>query len=203
MNLCFASLAKIRNIFFLFLLLLSKFVYYNILIHMALSRLIDGQTIKIDNHNTGTLYQWDEAIHLHKRMNSKQYRGIEVLIPLAPKGRLDFRGANEKKEIELKNEIRKAFSNHTIRTRFVNTLINSLSDLYNSSKISKDEWYELFVIVASRIAAYFDLKPKVKERIDNDIIRFSREKGLDIFIKADRDKESIIIGDDLNFINKI
>ena len=170
---------------------------------MALSNLIDGQTIEIDNHNRGTEYKWDEAIHIHKRMNSKQYRGIEVLIPLAQKGRLDFRGASEKKEIELKNEIRKAFSNHTIRTRFVNTLINSLSDLYNSSKISKDEWYELFVIVASKIAAYFDLKPKVKERIDNDIIRFSREKGLDIFIKADRDKGSIIIGDDLNFINKI
>ena len=82
---------------------------------MALSSLINGQTIEIDNHNRGTEYKWDEAIHIHKRMNSKQYRGIEVLIPLAQKGRLDFRGASEKKEIELKNEIRKAFSNHTIR----------------------------------------------------------------------------------------
>lgn len=168
---------------------------------MALSSLIDGQTIKIDNHNTGTLYQWDEAIHLHKRMNSKKYRGIEVLIPLAQNGKLDFRGASEKKDIELMNEIKKAFSNHTIRTRFVKTLINSLSDLFNSSKISKGEWYELFVIVASRIAAYFGLKTKIKEIIGNDIVRFSREKGLDIYIKADKEEKSIILGTDFTFIN--
>lgn len=168
---------------------------------MALSSLIDGQTIKIDNHNTGTLYQWDEAIHLHKRMNSKKYRGIEVLIPLAQDGKLDFRGSNGKKDIELKNEIEKAFSNPTIRIKFVKTLINSLSDLFDSSKISKDEWYELFVIVASRIAAYFDLKPKVKGRIGNDIIRFSREKGLDIYIRADQKEKTIILGTDITFIN--
>ena len=57
---------------------------------MALSSLIDGQTIKIDNHNIGTLYQWDEAIHLHKRMNSDKYRGAEVIIPIAIDGKLEF-----------------------------------------------------------------------------------------------------------------
>ena len=168
---------------------------------MALSSLIDGQTIKIDNHNTGTLYQWDEAIHLHKRMNTKKYRGIEALIPLAQDGRLDFRGANGKKDIELKNEIEKAFSNPTIRIKFVKTLINSLSDLFNSSKLSKDEWCRLFEEVAGRIVRYFDLKPKVKERIDNDIIRFSRENGLDIYIRADQKEKAIILGTDITLIN--
>ena len=33
---------------------------------MALSRLINDQTIEIDNHNRGTEYKWDEAIHIHK-----------------------------------------------------------------------------------------------------------------------------------------
>ena len=113
---------------------------------MSLSSLVDGQTIKIDNHNTGTSFQWDEAIHLHKRMNSKKYRGIEVLIPLACDGKLEFRGANGKKDLELMNEIEKAFSNPTIRVRFVKTLMKSLSDLFYSSKISKNEWYELFVM---------------------------------------------------------
>lgn len=167
---------------------------------MSLSSLIDGQTIKIDNHNIGTLYKWDEAIHLHKRMNSKKYRGIEVLIPLAQDGELDFRGANGKKDIELMNEIGNAFSNHSIRIRFVKTLINSLSELFNSSKISKDEWYELFIIVAGRIATYFGLKTKMKEKIDNDIIRFSREKGLDVYIRADQKEKSIILGTDITLI---
>ena len=119
---------------------------------MALSRLINDQTIEIDNHNRGTEYKWDEAIHIHKRMNSKKYRGIEVLVPLAYNSKLDFRGVNGNKEIELMNEIEKAFSNPTIRTNFVRTLINSLSNLFNKSRISKDEWYGLFEEVAGRIA---------------------------------------------------
>lgn len=170
---------------------------------MALSSLIDGQTIKIDNHNTGTLYQWDEAIHLHKRMNSKKYRGAEVIIPIAEDGELDFRGIDGKgmADLHIKNEIRKAFSNSTIRIRFVTALLNGLSNLFNNSKISKDEWCRLFEEVAGRIVRYFDLKPKVKERIDNDIIRFSRENGLDIYIRADQKEKAIILGTDITLIN--
>ena len=130
---------------------------------MALSSLIDGQTIKIDNHNCGTDYEWDEAIHIHKRMNSKKYRGIEVLVPLAHDSKLDFRGVNGNKDVELMNEIEKAFSNSTIRTKFVKTLINSLSNLFNNSKISKVEWYGLFEEIAGRIAEYFGLKTNIKE----------------------------------------
>lgn len=168
---------------------------------MALSSLIDGQTIKIDNHNIGNVYKWDNSIHLHKRMNSKKYRGIEVLIPLTSDGKLEFRGANGKKDLELMNEIEKAFSNPTIRVRFVKTLMKSLSDLFYSSNISKNEWYELFVIVASRIAAFFGLKTKIKEKMDNDIISFSRDKGIDIYIKADKEEKAIILGTDTTFIN--
>ena len=168
---------------------------------MALSSLIDGQTIKIYNHNIGNVYKWDNAIHLHKRMNSKKYRGIEVLIPLASDGKLEFRGANGKKDLELMNEIERAFSNPTIRVRFVKTLMKSLSDLFYSSNISKNEWYELFVIVASRIAAFFGLKTKIKEKMDNDIISFSRDKGIDIYIKADKEEKAIILGTDTTFIN--
>ena len=134
---------------------------------MALSSLIDGQTIKIDNHNIGTLYEWSKAIHLHKRMNSDKYRGAEVIIPLAEDGELDFRGLDGRRmaDLHIKNEIRKAFSKTTIRIRFVTTLLNSLSKLFNNSKISKDEWYRLFEEVASRIVRYFDIKNKVGEKL--------------------------------------
>lgn len=169
---------------------------------MALSSLIDGQTIKIDNHNIGTLYQWDEAIHLHKRMNSDKYRGAEVIIPIAIDGKLEFKGIDgrSRDDLHIKNEIKKAFSNPTIRTRFVKSLINNLSDLFSSSKISKEEWYELFVTVAERIAVYFGLKTKVKEQIGIDILRFSRENKLDFFIKANRKEKTIILGTDITLI---
>lgn len=168
---------------------------------MALSRLINDQTIEIDNHNRGTEYKWDEAIHIHKRMNSKKYRGIEVLVPLAYNSKLDFRGVNGNKEIELMNEIEKAFSNPTIRTNFVRTLINSLSNLFNKSRISKDEWYGLFEEVAGRIAGYFGLNTKIKEKMGNDVIKISREKGLDIYLKANKETKSISISDNLEYIN--
>ena len=170
---------------------------------MALSSLIDGQTIKIDNHNIGTLYQWDKTIHLHKRMNSDKYRGAEVIIPIAEDGELDFRGIDGKgmTDMRIKNEIRKAFSKTTIRIRFVTTLLNSLSKLFNNSKISKDEWYRLFEEVAGRIVRYFGIKNKVGERINSDIIKFSKEKGINIYIKADKDSKSVILGTDVNLVD--
>ena len=56
-----------------------------------LRQLINGQTIKIDNHNCGKEVIWDRSIHFHKRMNSKKYRGAEVIIPIAEDGELEFR----------------------------------------------------------------------------------------------------------------
>lgn len=168
---------------------------------MALSSLINGQTLEIDNHNRGTNYEWDEAIHIHKRMNSKKYRGIEVLVPLAHDSKLEFRGVNGNKDIELMNEIEKAFSNPTIRPKFVRTLIKSLSNLFGNSKISKDEWYGLFEEVAGRIVRYFGVKDKVGERINNDIIKFSKEKGINVYIKADKDSESVLLGTDMSLVD--
>ena len=168
---------------------------------MTISSLINGQTIEIDNHNRGTDYEWNEAIHIHKRMNSKKYRGIEVLVPLAHDSKLDFRGVNGNKDIELINEFEKAFSNSTIRTKFVKTFINSLSNLFNKSKISKDEWYGLFEEVANRIVKYFGIKDKVGERINSDIIKYSKEKGINVYIKADKDSESVILGTDMSLVD--
>ncbi|MDO4756624.1 MAG: hypothetical protein Q4A54_09780 [Parabacteroides sp.] len=170
---------------------------------MSLSRLIDGQTIKIDNHNRGTHYKWDEAIHLHKRMNSDKYRGAQVIIPIAVDKELEFRSIDGKEiiEMQIKNEIEKAFSNNTIRTMFVKTLIDELTKLFTDNKIPKEKWNILFDEVAIRIVKYFGVKPKIKEKIGNEIIRFSQEKGLDIFVKASVKDESITLGTDFNLVN--
>lgn len=38
---------------------------------MALSNLLNNQTITIDNHNRGgNVLEWDKSLHIHKRMNS-------------------------------------------------------------------------------------------------------------------------------------
>ena len=99
------------------------------------------------------------------------------------------------------NEIEKAFSNNTIRTMFVKTLIDELTKLFTDNKIPKEKWNILFDEVAIRIVKYFGVKPKIKEKIGNEIIRFSQEKGLDIFVKASVKDESITLGTDFNLVN--
>ena len=170
---------------------------------MALSSLLDGQTIQIDNHHRNVECKWGKAIHLHKRMNAEKYRGVEVIIPIAEDGELEFRGVGRKEKIDIhiENEIRKAFSNSTIRTRFVTTLLKSLSNLFSNSNISKDEWYRLFEEVAGRIVGYFGIKDKVGERINSDIIKYCKAKGINIYIKADKDSESVILGTDMSLVD--
>ena len=104
-------------------------------------------------------------------------------------------------EMQIKNEIEKAFSNNTIRTMFVKTLIDELTKLFTDNKIPKEKWNILFDEVAIRIVKYFGVKPKIKEKIGNEIIRFSQEKGLDIFVKASVKDESITLGTDFNLVN--
>ena len=57
---------------------------------MALRNLIDGQTIKIDNHNRGGEFEWGKGVHMHKRMNKDKYSGAEVLIYLDEDKDLEF-----------------------------------------------------------------------------------------------------------------
>ena len=86
---------------------------------MALSNLINGQTIEVDNHNRGNVYKWDRTIHLHKRMNSDKFRGMQVIIPIADDGDLEFRKVKgHDDDIHIKNEIANAFSNTYIRNKF-------------------------------------------------------------------------------------
>ena len=64
---------------------------------MSLESLIKGQTIKIDNHTQGcnVEYKWNEAVHLHKRMNGEgRFNKAEIIIPLSSKGKLYFRKIN-------------------------------------------------------------------------------------------------------------
>lgn len=169
-----------------------------------LRQLINGQTIKIDNHNCGKEIIWDRSVHLHKRMNSKKYRDVEVIIPIAEDGELDFRKIERDEETQrnIVNEISKAFGNETIRNNFVKSFYKSLDEILRSNKVNNPR--EVILQAANRLIRYFGVKPKFakefKTSLGKYIITYSGEDGSDTFVLSDPEDCSFIIGKDFDYI---
>lgn len=58
--------------------------------------LINGQTIRIDNHRYDTEFK---GLHIHKIMNNNHYNGAEFLIPIDTNYKLTFRKLRGKKKL--------------------------------------------------------------------------------------------------------
>lgn len=176
---------------------------------MSLRKLIDGQTIKIDNHNSGTEIVWGTGIHLHKRMNKDKYAGAEVLIYIGEDKDIEFRsivgGDDEKKRLQ--NEISKAFKNVTIRSQFIKSFYTSLQDILDASCIrDADERYKLAEQAAKRIVRILGLKEKVAEWfVDgvNEYFLFSQGESSDnAIVVLNAYEKSITIGRDMDNVIK-
>lgn len=100
---------------------------------MALRRLIEGETISIDNHHRGAAMDIDDqSIHLHKRFNrnNKRFGNSEVRIDLN-RNRQEInvkstRGANAGTILK---EIQEAFADENLRKAFVEDMIQALCNL--------------------------------------------------------------------------
>lgn len=48
----------------------------------------EKQTVRIDNHKSGTREEikWGKGFHIHKIMNDKRYKGAEFTLPLDHEG---------------------------------------------------------------------------------------------------------------------
>lgn len=177
---------------------------------MAIRNLIDGQTIKIDNHNRGEKIEWGTGIHLHKRMNMDRYAGAEVIIYIDNDKDLEFRsitgGVDEK--IRLRNEIRKAFKNVTIRKHFIESFYKSLQNILDASCIKDaNERYKLAEQAAKRIIRLFELKDSAVQWFEdgaNEFFSFSQGTDSDYAIVAlNADENSITVGCDMDHIIKM
>ena len=176
---------------------------------MSLRKLIDGQTITIDNHNSGTEIVWGTGIHLHKRMNKDKYAGAEVLIYIGEDKDIEFRsivgGDDEKKRLQ--NEISKAFKNVTIRSQFIKSFYTSLRNILDASCIEDtNERYKLAEQASKRIVRLFGLKEKVSAHFTeglNEFFVFSQGKNCDdVIVALNTDENSITIGRDMDNVIK-
>lgn len=176
---------------------------------MSLRKLIDGQTIKIDNHNNGTAIVWGTGIHLHKRMNKDKYAGAEVLIYIGEDKDIEFRsmvgGDDEKKRLQ--NEISRAFKNVTVRNQFVESFYKSLQNILDASCIEDtNERYKLAEQASIRIVRLFGLKEKVRDHFIaglNEFFVFSQGKNGDVaIVTLNAGESSVTIGRDMDYVTK-
>ena len=60
-----------------------------------MKQIIQDQTISFDTHQAGDgrRIQVDQ-LHMHKRMNGKKFKGVNIKIPLDPNQSIDYSGNN-------------------------------------------------------------------------------------------------------------
>lgn len=177
---------------------------------MSIKKLIEGQTIGIDNHHRGGIFEWGKGVHLHKRMNNNKYDGAEVLIPIAEDGELEFRkikGPSKEIEAQMRNEIEKAFKKPSVKRSFINSFYKSLDDILKNEGRSIEDKIEILKTSASRIAKYFGLKPVIKdyfgEVADKFYVQFSRSQSSDFYVLTDVKRQMFVIGVDKNSIDDL
>lgn len=137
---------------------------------MSLIRLLDNQTIKIDDHKRGSkeVKDWDKSdvdIHIHKRMQYKidgKYQRVEILIPINSSQRpITFKKGKVQQDInkQLFEEIQSVLlSNDEEVRKFAESLAKELKNyssiLDNVEKTKK---------ALERLSKHFDLKWSDKE----------------------------------------
>ena len=178
---------------------------------MALSELIDGQTIKIDNHNQGSDIKWsDNGIHLHKRMNSDKFNGANVIIPLSGEGDLSFSkitGQRTVIEPRIVNEIKRAFNNRQRRDSFIKSFHKSINIILQNDGYNINDAKIIAEKSILEIAKYFGLKPKIQKiigDISNDFYAEIQSNNRKSFIISTCKKnKSFTIGYDLDIIKEV
>lgn len=173
-----------------------------------LSKIIDGQTIRIDNHHRGTIIDSLTGVHIHKVMNKDKHHGAELLIPIDDKEEIEFRRLRGGIDVEkrIRKEIRKAFCDKEIRENFIKSYYKSLDDMMTYAKIEdKEQRLSIARNSAMRIANYFGVKGSVKSYFfeeANSYFSFSTELGT-LHVAQRPADGSVFVGTDLDIIKGI
>lgn len=127
---------------------------------MALSNLLNNQTITIDNHHRGgNVLKWDKSLHIHKRMNSGCKSSVECEIYFADRDRgIVFSNERGKDVPSIKNEIKDAFYLPGIRDNFIKSFYDAVEPiLRNSNDRKPSDVIRIVRRAVKRIAKIFDL----------------------------------------------
>jgi hypothetical protein len=111
---------------------------------MNLKKLINNQTISVDDHKwgNGEIKEWDlesTDIHLEKKTKTRidgEYRTVTIKVPLNSDRPIKIENKEKHESLEdvprrLKKEIKAAFANETKRENFIKDLILVLKDFHS------------------------------------------------------------------------
>lgn len=171
-----------------------------------LSEIIKNQSIRIDNHDSGTgrPFEWGTGVHIHKKMNQKPYEGMELTIPLDQRGEIGFprklkdRTKNQKK---ITSEIKRVFKKESTRRNFVTSLSKALESLVNLNESNNRSVYdEILRKSAENIIRLFGLSYKESEfwitnNEDYTSIYENEETKKKIFIQQNIRRQDVIIAE--------
>lgn len=173
-----------------------------------MKQILQNQTISFDTHQAGDGKKINiDELHMHKRMNSKKFKGVDIKIPLNPDKEIVFTGNNSKLSNQIINEIKTVFKKNPAK---VIEMAKTLADVI--SRYSKDmnpEDSDVFLKKsAESIAKHFELNEKIIGILNSEInkhISFiitshKDENGKTYYIKQDIDRKRIKISDDLEKI---
>lgn len=174
--------------------------------------LIDGQTIDFDIHKAGDGQPIGlKGLHMHKSMNGKKHKGVDVLFPLDDKEEIEFRPSttNDLIQIQIINEIQRVIKkDKTKRIELVERITEEIRRY--SQGMPSNEQIDAIRRGAERIAKIFSKNSKIEKEIIQNIdkkLKFyisSHETELagQFFIKQDFLRHRIKISDDLEALNR-
>tara|TARA_R110002153_G_scaffold69594_2_gene183920 strand:+ start:43 stop:600 length:558 start_codon:yes stop_codon:yes gene_type:complete len=174
--------------------------------------LINGQTIDFDLHKAGDRSATSiDGLHMHKRMNGKRFKGIDVLFPLDDKNDIVFRPSSTSDLLrrQLLNEVRRAVSkDKSKRQNLVDTIVDELSRY--TDYMPEASQVESIKRGAERIAKIFsknsnveeEMRQQIQSRLDFYVTKHEKEDNSPFFIKQDFSRNRIKISDDLEALFK-
>lgn len=177
-----------------------------------MEKLIDNQTVSFDTHRAGDRQEVGiVGLHMHKSMNSKRFKGIDVLIPLDDKDEIQFRPRNTKDAIKgaLLSEVQHALSKAPAkRKELVDTIIDVIGRY--SARMNPDERSITIRTGAERIARIFSKRPAIESEMQQHInsrlafiiTSHYKDDGSLFYVKQDFRRGRVRIGDDLEDLNK-
>lgn len=170
-----------------------------------MKQIIQNQTISFDTHQAGDGQQINvDGLHMHKRMNSKKFKGVDVRIPLNPDEEIIFSGNNSKLSNQIINEIKSVFKKDPEKVREMAKTLAGVISRYSkdmNAKNSKDFLENSSKAIAKHFGLNKNIESKLSSEINNHvsflITAHEDEKGKLYYIKQDIDRRRIKVGDDL------
>ena len=164
----------------------------------TLASILKNQTIRIDNHKSGTREEikWGTGIHLHKIMNDKKYKGAEFTLPLDRNGDIKYINGNA---VSIEGEIKKAFKDEITRKRFISSFGKALVDIADASKADPKTRLKIRIQSSRNLIELFGMDYEAKKDWFKDDHNFM-SMFANVYIEQNIDKGYVTISDNEKYI---